>query len=331
MTDRKVDRREAVKTIAAGAVGAPLLLGPSLAAAATPVSSLPLSSRQARILVLTDLHFFCKTAIHDRLTLRLIGKLIDGFGPDLLVLDGDNWHNNPMGRGEKFCRSVCREMGGFGLPWVYVRGNHDLADDFVRCEEMLSAARNSLYPSVSCNANYRVDLSGPDGGVFRRLLVLNDSLPELGFGADEADRLNTMTMEAAGSKDGDAPCFLFCHIPVRSFEDLVRDGDAHGIMNENVCHENGLPDAINTISGSGLVDAMFCGHDHVNDYWGEASGVHLEYVRATGYGGYGRGKVRKGGTLIVTGKDDPRQFEALSVFGDREEWKPEGVPELVKN
>lgn len=35
------------------------------------------------------------------------------------------------------------------------------------------------------------------------------------------------------------------------------------------------------------MEAVFCGHDHDNDFWGDYNGIKLFYGRKTGYGGYG--------------------------------------------
>ena len=35
------------------------------------------------------------------------------------------------------------------------------------------------------------------------------------------------------------------------------------------------------------MEAVFCGHDHNNDFWGDYNGIKLFYGRKTGYGGYG--------------------------------------------
>lgn len=37
----------------------------------------------------------------------------------------------------------------------------------------------------------------------------------------------------------------------------------------------------------GNIEAVYCGHDHDNDFWGDYNGVKLFYGRKTGYGGYG--------------------------------------------
>lgn len=38
------------------------------------------------------------------------------------------------------------------------------------------------------------------------------------------------------------------------------------------------------------VNAVFCGHDHNNDFYGNYLGINLYFGRKTGYGGYGPAK-----------------------------------------
>lgn len=44
--------------------------------------------------------------------------------------------------------------------------------------------------------------------------------------------------------------------------------------------------------------AIYCGHDHNNDYKGKYQGVELVYGRKTGYGAYGPKGMQKGATVI---------------------------------
>ena len=46
------------------------------------------------------------------------------------------------------------------------------------------------------------------------------------------------------------------------------------------------------------VQAVFVGHEHVNDYIGSLDGVDLCYGRGTGYGAYGKDGFQRGGRVI---------------------------------
>ena len=79
-----------------------------------------------------------------------------------------------------------------------------------------------------------------------------------------------------------------------------------------------------------MIKAIFCGHDHVNDYDGLLDGVRLDYLRATGYSGYGGEKVKKGATLITLDLKNIGEFEAKSVFKDGSEWQPSKTTRPLK-
>jgi len=332
MFHRRISRRQALKIFAlAGAAGPGLLRGGSLPAAETAagVATLRVTGRTLKILAVTDLHFFGRTPLHDRMTLREIRKMIAFFQPNLLVADGDTWYNNPRGKGMKRCEWTCRHLGNLGLPWALVRGNHDQADDFGACEQMLAAAPNSLFAGAGTQANYRIDLNDAEGRVRWRLIILNDSAPEMGFTEPRIEWLRSEVDRIRQDRDPEAPALLFCHIPLPAFKDLVRQGKAEGIMKEKVSSEKGSAQAFPAIRDTGLVRAVFCGHDHKNNFRGELEGVHLEYVRATGYGGYGASKVKKGGTLISLDlAETGSSFQTLTVFADGKSWTPEGKPQL---
>ena len=44
--------------------------------------------------------------------------------------------------------------------------------------------------------------------------------------------------------------------------------------------------------------AIYCGHDHNNDFKGFYEGVELVFGRKTGYGGYGPNGYQRGATVI---------------------------------
>lgn len=96
-----------------------------------------------------------------------------------------------------------------------------------------------------------------------------------------------------------------------------------GVKFEKNCPEGSIENALKPFADSGIVKAMFCGHDHVNDYYGIKNGIRLQYVRSSGYLGYGRDKVRKGGTLVNINTKNGT-FETISVFPDGTTWTPKG-------
>lgn len=270
-----------------------------------------------RILALTDLHFFLQGMLVDPETLRDIRRMVRHFQPDMIAVTGDMWHNNPDGRGLEFCKWACTQMMKFKTPWAFAWGNHDMMDDYARGHRMLESAPWSLYKGLAGDGNYRVEVRSPDSTVpLWNLIFLNASHT---IGDAQLEWFEREAAAIARQTPGPPPAFLFFHIPLRQYLDLAERGLARGVMLENVCYDGESGKALRVFSKYKWVRAIFCGHDHVNDYEGVIDGVHLEYLRATGIGGYGGDKVRKGGTLITA---DLRSgsFDSISVLPGGETW-----------
>ena len=273
-----------------------------------------------KILVITDLHYYLNHLV-DQETTRDLKKLSGYFEPDLVVSTGDNWHNNPEGNGLKFCKFACGEIAKMQRPWAFVWGNHDIVDDYNRAHKLIRSAPNSLYRGDAADGNYRIEVRDAAGEtVLWNLIMLNDSRG--GMRQAQVDWFNAEAEIIRAATPQPPPAFLFFHIPLQQYDDLAKSGKALGVKHENVCHEDGTRDAIPAFRDAGFVRGMFCGHDHVNDYYGMVEGLHLEYARATGLGGYGGDRCPKGGTLIemncATGT-----FKSTTVFPDGSTWTPD--------
>jgi hypothetical protein len=88
----------------------------------------------------------------------------------------------------------------------------------------------------------------------------------------------------------------FMHIPVRQYDSVWNTKACRGVKYEKVCWQGDDIGQFDTLKGR--VVAMFCGHDHVNDYTGTLDGLDLVYGRATGYRAYGNDKVPRGARVI---------------------------------
>ena len=82
------------------------------------------------------------------------------------------------------------------------------------------------------------------------------------------------------------PNLAFMHIPMQEYLDLSRGSQTFGHYFDVVSCST-----INTGLFSSLyrenTKAVFCGHNHNNDFIGDYLGISLAFGRKTGYGGYG--------------------------------------------
>ena len=225
---------------------------------------------------------------------------------------GDFWANiTEPGRADS-CKELCKLFGRLGVPWAFAWGNHDESTDYNRTHALLESAPNSLYRGAAADGNYRLEIKTPNRGApVWNLVILNNSRG--GFKQEQIDWFNAEAGRIRAQTPAPPPAFLFFHIPVPQYDDIAAPGRATGVKFENVCHEDGSRDAFPSFRGAGFVKAMFVGHDHVNDYYGDIDGVRLQYGRALG--GYGEDRVRKGGTLISV-DTAAGTYETQSVFPD---------------
>jgi hypothetical protein len=324
-----ISRREFIAgAAAAGAVAALSGFGKAFAAMAPPPSGAsaavgtiaPREAGKFKILQVTDMHyhFVAKGFAAEPQKIKDIKNMVGKYGPDMIVNTGDFWAQK-SGAGADFCKACCVDFAKLKTPWAFAWGNHDEAIDYDKAHATLTKAPHSLYCGGAADGNYRIAIRESESGpAIWNLIFLNNSRG--GFKQEQIDWFNAEADRIRKETPAPPPALLFFHIPLPQYMDVAVPGNALGVKFENPCHENGSTEAFGAFKASGFVRAMFCGHDHVNDYYGYLDGIRLQYGRALG--GYGADKVRKGGTLITV-DTGAGTFETMSVFGDGTSWKPD--------
>lgn len=288
------------------------------APADTAVLTLP--RRPIRALQFTDLHFFRardENPALDRKTLEELPRLIDHAKPDLLLVTGDLWHDNPDGRGAEFMHFSIDAIAALGVPWAFTWGNHDRLDDYLHGHRAFTEAAHSLYRGGADGGNYCVQIRDAAGTPMWDFFCLNSH--DLGLQQAQRDWF-------AAHVRRDIPhaphAFGVFHIPVAQYDTIWNDRAAAGVKFERVYLEEEDGTSLDLFQAHGAIRACFVGHDHVNDYAGAMDGIELVYGRATGHGGYGGDWVPKGAKLIVA-DPDAGAYEWESIQADGARWKPE--------
>ena len=268
---------------------------------------------------MTDLHYFWHPGRQDRRTSAHLRRFVDAYRPDMIVNCGDLWMNNPESKGLSYCEYAVGEMERLGLPWAFARGNHDQVDRQCDAEarQVLASAPHSLYRGAATLDCYRVEVrsAGADKP-FWGLYLLNNAYPGLhGF---HKEQLDWFAAEAARVRAayGDLPAFAFFHIPLIEWKLMADAGNARGVQEEPTTMEEGSPGAFAAMKKENQVRAMFCGHNHIDNFYGEYEGIHLEYLRSTGQGGYGGMWLNKGATLIDLDATGTPVFTTATVMPD---------------
>jgi len=279
-----------------------------------------------KLLAVTDLHFFdSKTpAENNERTVAELKALIEKFNPELMLINGDMWFEGYGPEGFRRSQYAVEQISKLGIPWIYNFGNHDLMPDFKKTYDLLTNAPNSLFKGAAHWGNYRVEICNQGDEIpFWIFLIINDYQPERGFNQYQIQWFKEEVDRIKKRYPVPPPAFIFIHIPLPQFDELWKSGKAKGIKHEPVMHEGGTKKAFGVIKDSGIVRAVFAGHDHVNNYYGEMDGIRLQYLRATGYGGYGGEKVKKGGTILTIDLNQTPQFNTITVFEDGSTWNYE--------
>ena len=102
----------------------------------------------------------------------------------------------------------------------------------------------------------------------------------------------------SGTEGDELPALAFFHIPFPEYQTVWDQEICYGSKNESVCSARTQAGFFSAMLDQGDVMATFCGHDHVNDYWGELYGIRLYYGRATGFNTYGKEGFNRGARVI---------------------------------
>jgi hypothetical protein len=122
-------------------------------------------------------------------------------------------------------------------------------------------------------------------------------------------------MQVDAERQVNAPITVFVHIPLLEYKHLADSGRSVGEKGEDVCFDSDTGESFRQFLQTRRVAAVFCGHDHVNNYYGDWQGVELVYGRVSGWGGYGPANWQRGGRLISLDLQSPRPLpEHTEVF-----------------
>jgi 3',5'-cyclic AMP phosphodiesterase CpdA len=259
-------------------------------------------TRSMRILQITDTHF-SSTRERDTLTARTLSALFQATNPDLIVHTGDFVNNDDD---EPISWEGVDFMNRRKKPWALCFGNHDYPVAGARGSRSLEEFRQSL---KNCAMGY-AELEGKRHYCYRHDVVTRGETPAVTLlyfqvGYAKGDRKiseNQLVwfyrqLVFDKSKGWKQPLMVFVHIPLQEYNTLAVNGKAAGgFKNEDVHFDSDTGGSFQVFAASKRVKAIFCGHDHVNNYFGDWEGIGLYYGRVSGWGGYGRWA--RGGRLI---------------------------------
>lgn len=304
-----------------------------------------------RILQLTDVHISGSlTSIRaDRKAMDACYALIQETQPDLIIVTGDVVYPLPL---YSFTRDnlvpfyqFSTFMNKIGVPWAMVYGNHDTESVALYNAQQLSGIFRyfreqpdcpMLYaekqPDVYGRYNQYLRIENPDGSL-NRVLFLVDSNDYAegtdgvsGYDSVHEDQMHwyAETIDSLSEQEGRTiPSFVFMHIPFRAFADAQEALNAgspdarylFGKNGESVSHPDKDSGFFDLILEKGSTEAVFVGHDHLNNLAVNYKGVDLVYSRSIDYIAYpGIASMtdQRGGTLIVLSRDGGYTIESVA-------------------
>ena len=270
------------------------------------------------ILQLTDMHFG-ESDILDSYTKVLQVALINNVDPDIIVISGDSVSGYAWNGITPDFYYNC--WTNWTLPFLqtqkryaYTLGNHDDNADLNR-EQIVNLDMTNPYSLIQSSlgihgvSNYVLPVfSKFNSSHSSSNLWIFDSNDEgceynvFGWGCIYTNQIDwySQTSKLIEEKYGKSSNNLaFFHIPIPEVKTLWNNGLYYGNSYEEVsCPtvNTGLLSAAEQLTN---IEAIFCGHDHLNDYGGFNGGIELVYGRKTGFGGYGpQPGVQRGARVI---------------------------------
>ena len=295
-----------------------------------PESALSLVKKKndLKILQVTDLHIDRSNTQHE-LIWKNLKQLVSSNDIDLTVVTGD-WTSDKDNR--PAAERLVEVMESCKKPWAVVFGNHDaqgnvkkdgLAEIFLKAENCLFYGGNS---TLSGMGNYVINVynSNSPEHLDASLIFLDSQTDtartmhyqpvfrdQVRWYKNCVGQLKTVYKNQSGNKAKKLPSILFQHIPLKEYETAWKNAEIdtskhiHGNKNEKICAPDVNTGLFKKITALGSTRAVFCGHDHSNDFAVNYKNVILAYGVQTGVcesDPYAQ-KLPKGGNLITLYED----------------------------
>lgn len=295
-------------------------------------------NREMRILQLTDIHLAggIFTVSQDKKAISACERLIRETEPDLVIVTGDLAYpiavqtltlDNVLPYAE-----FARLMEQLEMPWTFVYGNHDTEKNAVYTAENMNAFLSSNFamrdrddgkqlllaertPEVSGRYNQYLRTENSAGKLERVIFLLDsNAYADGGYDCIHDDQVQwyTESVRALSEETGQTvPSFLFCHIPFHEYAEAAAALEAEnpqaeylfGTNGESVSHPEKRSRIFEEITKLGSTQAVFCGHDHLNNFGVRYQGVDLIYgmsIDYIAYPGIQEKQEQRGATLILT-------------------------------
>lgn len=271
-----------------------------------------------RILSTTDLHL----GDDPKLRKKCIGMLMNHIAattPDLVILTGDII----LGKYQHLdALEFAQFMEEVGVYWAFVFGNHEAREEKGPFKELLMKCQTSFPHCLARQGredlfglcNYCINILKSENEILKTLFMFDSGRdildeyraeqnvpPEIGcYDYLKKSQMNWYEekLSELNKQYGDVKSFMYMHIPLKEYENAIYQDEDGEWQFTNKCeilygsaYESVGSSAINSgmfslIKKHGSTQAVFSGHDHVNDFCAIYDGVYLVYNQNGGYETY---------------------------------------------
>ncbi len=295
------------------------------------------------ILAMTDLHFEDDTGLRDK-TVNMMVRNIADVKPDLVVFTGDIILSNHQQIDAVRFAKLFEDMGVY---WTFVFGNHEARSE-KEYHKYLLMKNMSQYEHCLAKfgpsdlfgyGNHIINIMNRSGTVKQSLFLfdsgrnisdkyrfengLDSDLRGYDYIKNNQKNWYKKHIEEQERIYGDFKSLVFMHIPLCEYENVnklskfgeyIPTGRAkiiYGSQYESIGCSPVNSGLFSLIKELGSTQAVFAGHDHVNDFCAEYDGIKLVYVQPGGYETYTMGDLKKWdesrwmqGATVITIKND---------------------------
>ncbi|XP_041000291.1 probable inactive purple acid phosphatase 29 isoform X1 [Juglans microcarpa x Juglans regia] len=260
-------------------------------------------------------------------TTAFIQRMILAEKPNFIVFTGDNIFGFDATDPAKSLNAAFAPAISSKIPWAAVLGNHDQESTLSREGVMkhIVGLKNTLSQVNPVEAhvidgfgNYNLQVGGVEGSSFENKSVLNLYFLDsgdystvssiLGYGwikpsqqlwfERTSKKLQRAYMDKPEAQKGPAPGLVYFHIPLPEFASFDST-NITGVKQEGISSASVNSGFFTTMLAAGDVKAVFTGHDHLNDFCGQLTGIQLCYAGGFGYHAYGKAGWARRARVVV--------------------------------
>ena len=314
----------------------------------------PSTEKDFKVLQLTDIHIGngALSQKKDKKAIQAVCKLIEHSQPDLIILSGDmvfpfiaiTGTNDNLSA----LKTLAKVIDKYNTPWTVCFGNHDAEDfalyskseicDYLESDQLKNCIFSRGDKSLDGMGNHLINIYNYDDSFNSTIFLFDNgsyagetqlsgyqelSKNQVEWYKNKIESFNSNFRKTINS-------FVYYHIPGMEYKNAwsaYKKGEAElvfgtaGEKNERISCPSELGTFYETMKSLGSTKAIFCGHDHLNDFSVLYEGVRYTYSKSIDYTAYlfqgiAKKSEQRGGTeLLLKGSNSSLEadFDIVSI------------------